>query len=207
MVHTKKKKNLKKYLLGYGQRRENSKNFQSPEITNNHWSNATRGNSVSDFPLEVVRSWLVNFLWKGLIWCTWAVSLINCFAPVHSKYRNGLKPWISLILIISESITPWWLLVNHSIMSNSLWPHDPQHPRPPCPSPSPGACSNSCPSNGWCHPAISSSVVPFSSCLQSFPASGCFLMNQFFASGDQSIGVSASASVLPMNVQDWFPFR
>ena len=79
-------------------------------------------------------------------------------------------------------------------------------PRLPCPSPTPGAYSNSCPSSRWCHPTISSSVVPFSSCLQSFPASGSFpIQSQFFTSGGQSIGVSASASVLPMNIQDWFP--
>ena len=80
-----------------------------------------------------------------------------------------------------------------------------QHARPPCPSPSPGTCSNSCPSSWWCHPTISSSVIPFSSHLQSFPESGSFPMSQFFTSGGQSIGVSASASVLPMNIQDWFP--
>ena len=90
-------------------------------------------------------------------------------------------------------------------MSNSLQPHGLQHARPPCPSTTPGACSNSCPLNRWCHPAISSSVVPFSSCLQSFPASGSFPRSQFFASGGQRIRASASASVLPMNIQGWFP--
>ena len=90
-------------------------------------------------------------------------------------------------------------------MSNSLWLHGLQHTKLPCPSPTPRAYSNSCPYSRWCHPAISSSVVPFSSCLQSFPASGSFSMSWFFASGGQSIGVSASASVLPMNIQDWFP--
>ena len=90
-------------------------------------------------------------------------------------------------------------------MSDSLQPHGLQHTRPPCPSPTPRAYSDSCPLSRWCHPAISSSVVPFSSYLQSFPASGSFLMSQFFASGGQSIGVSASASVLPVNIQDWFP--
>ena len=92
-----------------------------------------------------------------------------------------------------------------SVMSNSLWPRGPHHSRLPCPSLSPGACPNSCPLSSWCHPTISSSVVPFSSCHQSFPASGSFLMSWFFASGGQSIGVSASASVLPMTIQDWFP--
>ena len=90
-------------------------------------------------------------------------------------------------------------------MSDSLQPHGLQHPRLPCPSPTPRACSNSCPSIQWCHPTISSSVVPLSSHLQSFPASGSFQISQFFASGDQSIGVSAS--VLPVNIQDWFPLR
>ena len=90
-------------------------------------------------------------------------------------------------------------------MSNSLQPHGLQHSRLPCSSPTPVAYPNSCPSSRWCHPTISSSVVPFSSRLQSFPASGAFQMSQFFTSGSQSIGVSVSASVLPMNIQDWFP--
>ena len=83
--------------------------------------------------------------------------------------------------------------------------HGLQHARPPCPSPTPGLYSNSCPMSQWCHPTISSSVFPFSSHLQSFPASGSFPMSQLFTSGGQSIGVTASASVLPMNTQDWFP--
>ena len=94
---------------------------------------------------------------------------------------------------------------SHSVVSNSLRPHGLQHTRPPCPSPTPGVYSNSCPLSQWCYPIISSSVVPFSSCLQSFPTLGSFRMSQFFASGGQSIGVSASASVLPMNIEDWFP--
>ena len=95
--------------------------------------------------------------------------------------------------------------LSRSIMFNSLRPHGLQHARLPCPSPTPRACSNSCPLSPWCHATISSSVVPFSSCLQSFPASGSFLISQFFASGGQSIGALASASVLPMNIQGWFP--
>ena len=94
---------------------------------------------------------------------------------------------------------------SRSVMSNSLQPHGLQHARLPCPSPTPGACSNSCPSSRWCHPTISSPVVHFSSLLQSFPASGSFPMSQFFAPGGQSIRASALASVLPMNIQDWFP--
>jgi len=94
---------------------------------------------------------------------------------------------------------------SHSVTSDSLQPHGPQHARLPCPSPTPGACSNSRPSSWWCHPTISSSVVPFSSCPQSFPASGSFPMSQFFTSGGQSTGASAPASVLPINIQGWFP--
>ena len=90
-------------------------------------------------------------------------------------------------------------------MSDSLWPHWLQDPRPPCPSPTPGACSNSCLLSQWCHATISSSVLPFFSHLQSFPASGSFQMSQFFTSGGQSIGVSASASILPMVIPNWFP--
>jgi len=92
-----------------------------------------------------------------------------------------------------------------SVVSDSLWPHESQDTRPPCPSPIPRVHSNSCPSNWWCHPAISSSVVPFSSCPQSLPASGSFPVSQLFVWGGQSIGVSALASVLPMNTQDWSP--
>ena len=92
-----------------------------------------------------------------------------------------------------------------SVMSNSLWPHGLQHGRPPCPSPTPEAYSNSCPLSRWSHPTISSSVIPFSSRLQSFRASGPFQMSQCFTSGGQSIGVSASALVLPMTIQNWFP--
>ena len=94
---------------------------------------------------------------------------------------------------------------SYSVVSDSLRPCGLQHARPPCPSSTPGVYSDSCPLSQWCHPAISSSGVPFSSSLQSFPASGSFQMSQLFASGGQSIGLSASASVLPMNIQDWFP--
>ena len=94
---------------------------------------------------------------------------------------------------------------SHSVVSNSLWPHELQHAMPPCPSPTSGVYPNPCPLSWWCHPTISSSVIPFSSCPQSFPASGSFQMTQLFASGGQNIGVSASTSVLLMNTQDWSP--
>ena len=94
---------------------------------------------------------------------------------------------------------------SHSVVSDSFWPTGLQHSRPPCPSLTPRVYSNSCPLSQWCHPTISYSVIPFSSCLQSFPASGSFPMGQFCTSGGQSIGVSALAPVLPKNIQDWFP--
>ena len=94
---------------------------------------------------------------------------------------------------------------SRSVVSDSLRPHESQHARPPCPSPTPGVHPNSCASSRWCHPAISSSVIPFSSYLQSLPASGSFPMSQLFTWGGQRIGVSASVSVLPMNTQDWSP--
>ena len=96
---------------------------------------------------------------------------------------------------------------SHSVVSDSLWPHEPQHARPPCPSPTPGVHPKPCPLCQWCHPTISSSVVPFSSCPQAFPASRSFQMSQLFTSGSQNSGVSALASVLPMNIRDWFPLR
>ena len=100
---------------------------------------------------------------------------------------------------------PWISVKFSSVVSDSLWPHGLQHISPPCPSPTPGVYSNSCPLSWWCHSTISSSVVLFSSCLQSFPALGSFLMSQFFTSGGQSIGVSASASILPRDSQESSP--
>ena len=102
---------------------------------------------------------------------------------------------------------PFFSQFSHSVVSNSLWPYGLQHARFPCPTPTPGAYSNSCPSSRWCHPTISSSVIPFSYCLQSFPASGAFPGSQFFTSGGQTIAASASASILPINIQDWIPLR
>ena len=109
---------------------------------------------------------------------------------------------IAAIIISPDTLS---VQFSRSVVSDSLRPHESQHTRPPCPSPTPGVQSNSCPLSRWCHPAISSSVIPFSSCPQSLPASGSFPMSQLFTWGGQSIGVSPSASVLPMNIQDWFP--
>ena len=108
------------------------------------------------------------------------------------KARKGDRDWGSVHF-------------SHSVLSDSLQHHRLQHAKLPCPSPTLGACSNSCPLSQWCHPTISSSVIPFSSSFQSFPASGSFPMSRFFESGGQNIGASASVSVLPMNIQDWFP--
>ena len=116
---------------------------------------------------------------------------------------GGYRPEICVLTI-------WIILNQFSSVTKScptLRPHESQHARPPCPSPTPGVHPNSCPLNRWCHPAISSSAVPFSFCPQSFPASGSFQMSQLFTSGGQSIGVSASTSVLPMNTQNWSPLE
>ena len=107
--------------------------------------------------------------------------------------------------ILCERLSFSQLQFNCSVVSDSLLPYGLQYPGLPCPSPTPRACSNSCPLSQWCHPVISSSIIPFSSCLQSLSASGSFLIIQFFTSDGQSIGASASSSVLPMNIQNWFP--
>ena len=152
---------------------------------------------------------------------TCVLLLIFCFDDLSIGMSGVLK--IPAIIVVL-SITPFmsvsvclmcWdvpmlgasVQLSLSVMSDFLWSHGLQHARPPCLSPSPGVYSNSCPLSQWCHPTISSSVVPFSPHLQSFPALGSFQMNQLFASSGQSIGASASTSVLPMNIQDWFPLR
>ena len=114
--------------------------------------------------------------------------------------------FLTLVLVtLLPSIFLTLVQFSRSVVSGSLQPHVVQHTRLPCPSPTPETCSNSHPLSWWCHPTISSSVVPFSSLPQSSPASGSFQMSHFFTSGGQSIGVSTLASVLPMNIQDWFP--
>ena len=115
--------------------------------------------------------------------------------------------WMKIVLKSFSSVQFSSVQFSRSVISDSLRPHESQHIRPPCPSPTPGVHPNSCPLSWRCHPAILSSVVPFSSCLQSLPASESFPMSQLFAWGGQSIGVSALASVLPMNTQDWSPLE
>ena len=116
--------------------------------------------------------------------------------------------WIKICLFIYKILNKHLSVqFSSSVMSNSLWPCELQHARPPCPSPTPGVHSKSCPSSWWCHPAISSSVIPFSSCPQCLPASESFPMSQLFTWGGQSTGVSASASFRPKNTQDWSPLE
>ena len=133
------------------------------------------------------------------MWPFW--TIFKNYSPKVSEYVTGLN------LNFTFLNCHWALQFSNSVVSDSSRPRGLQHAKLPCPSPTPRACSNSCPLSRWCHPTISSSVVPFSSCLQSFPASGSFPVSQFFTSGSQSIKVSASASVLPMNSQDWFPLE
>ena len=133
----------------------------------------------------------------------WISSLQN-FEKINFYYLS--HPICSILLQHPEQTnTPTSVQFSSSVVSNSLWPHGLQHTRSPCPSSTPGVYPDSCPLSRWCHPTISSFVVPFSSHLQSFPASGSFQMSQVFASGGQTIEVSASTSVLPMNTQDWSP--
>ena len=124
-------------------------------------------------------------------------------SPIHIVQHNHKKTHITSSLSSVQLLNS--VQFSCSVVSKCLRPYGPQHARPPCPSPTPRVYPNSCPLSRWCHLTISSSVVPFSSCLQSFPALGSFQMSQLFASSGQSIGVSASTSVLPMNIQDWFP--
>ena len=126
--------------------------------------------------------------------CGWEGPALLNRRNKHRPVAGMLYRWVTIILVCSVQF-------GRSVVSDSLWPHG----LPPCLSPISRVYPNSCPLSQWCHPTISSSVIPFSSHLQSFPASGSFPMSPFFASGGQSIGVSASASLLPMNIQDWFP--
>ena len=145
--------------------------------------------------------WCWSQLLQGLVW--WAQKLLPKWRGLICAFKVQFLVW---------PLAAFWgridfgsnKLSSVAQSSDSLWPHEPQHARLPCLSPTPGVHPNPCPSSRWCHPTISSSVVPFS-CPQSFPASGSFQMSQLFTSGGQSIGISASTSVLPMNTQDWSP--
>ena len=137
-----------------------------------------------------------SLMWLNIYQFNWVSEEISFnFTDSHSVLFCFQSVDLYSLFSSVQSLRHVQLFVTHGL----------QHARPPCLSPIPRACSNSCPLSQWCHPTISSSVIPFSFCLQSFPASGSFQMSQFFTSGGQSIGFSASASVLPMNIQDWFP--
>jgi len=150
-----------------------------------------------------------------LFWCN-----LSCLSHAHLVilhpaaygrfYGNINSAGIFILTDNKMQSSSYKLSIQFSSITQSgptLRPHELQHARPPCLSPTPGVYSNSCPLSQCCHPTISSSIIPWSTCLKSFPASGAFQMSQFFTSGGQSIGVSASASVLPVNIQDWFPLR
>ena len=175
------------------------------------WIQAVRGQKhrASLAGLESASSPLLHSLNFHVVHCS-----IQCLADwgnMRKRRRGGYCRNPLRKCQISTGTPPMKLessvQFSHSVVSDSLWSHGLQHARPPCPSPTPGVHSNSCPLSQWCHLTISSSVVPFSSCLQSFPASGSVPMSQYFVSGSQSIGVSALASVLPMNTQDWSPLE
>ena len=142
------------------------------------------------------RSHWIQFLIRTLFLALWKFSSDWIKAALTARRWPGTHSQVTTFSQFS-----------HSVVSNSLQTHGPQHARPPCPSPTPRVYPNSGPLSQWCHPTISSSVIPFSSCPQSFPASGSFPKSQLFVSGGQSIGVSPSTSVLPINTQDWISFR
>ena len=159
---------------------------------------------------------MFSFFWNespGVhLWAIWPFHVWFCkklsLCLYHFTFLSVIKERSSFSTSLPEFGVIAFLFsvqFSHSVVSNSLWPHESQHARPPCPLPTPRVYSNSCPSSQWWHPAISSSVIPFSSCPQSLPASGSFPMSQLFAWGGQSIGVSASASVPPKNTQDLSP--
>ena len=133
---------------------------------------------------------------------------LEAHSPNYWTAKHNSPCWYTFyILYLVYFLYTWSVQFSRSVVSDSLRPHELQHARAPCPSPTPGVYPNSCPLSQWCHLTISFSVIPFSSCLQSFPASGSFQMSQLFALGGQSPGVSASTSVLPVNTQDWSPSK
>ena len=161
--------------------------------------------------LKYIHTYIYIYIYIYIYTCMHA-CVLSCFSHVQlfSTLRTvacHIYTHIYVCVCIYTYISIYNYTSNQfscTVVSNCLWPHGLQHARLPCPLPTPRPCSDPCLSSQWCHPTISSSAIPFS-CLQSCPASGSFPMSQFFASGGQSIGASASASVLPMNSQDWFP--
>ena len=159
---------------------------------------------VKNYPDEEVK-WLTqgHFPYMRVLYFSEIKDLYNLYEKDSGSLMNQTRDKNCLPQNTNFQVRS--VQFSHSVMSNSLWTHESQHTRPPCPSPTPGVYSNPCPSSRWCHPAISSSVVPFSSYPQALPALGSLPMSQLFTRGGQNTGVSASASVLPMNTQDWSP--
>ena len=167
--------------------------FESYELIWGQNEDCSPGGSISDGSEKPLQSSSVGrSIYKVLVKGEFDTTKHSFYKMFFVSHETLMSPWRDLGQF------------SHSVMSNFLWPHGLQHARPPCPSLTPGVYSNSCPLHWWCHPTISS-VVPFSSHLQSFPASESFRRSQVFTSGGQSIGVSASSSILPTNIQDWFP--
>ena len=175
----------------------NRPNFRTAKITES-FKNWLDGHRRKEILLHVWININIKATTKSSISSDCPINKLPCI-----KERYCIQT--AVVTKILRRIPRWYeVQFSCSVISDSLWPHGLQHARPPCPSPIPRVYSNSCPSSRWCHPTVSSSVVPFSSCPQSFPESGSFSVSQFFASGGQSIGVSVSTSILPMNIQDWF---
>ena len=147
-----------------------------------------------------------DFISESFSWATFLENLQVSVSSGSSVFHFSFSFVFFFFFFFWAVLYNLLLLLSRSVVSDPLWPHRLQHARRPCCSPSPRACSNSCLLSLWCHPTISSYVIPFSSCLQSFPASGSFPMSRLFESAGQSIGASASASVLPRNIQGWFPW-
>ena len=145
------------------------------------------------------------YLYHHWFWSSQKTKLGNTCMSINSQIYISVVLNVCVCVCVCVYLKWGSVQLSHSVVSDSLWPHELQHARPSCPSLTPGVHPNPCPLSQWCHPNISSSAIPFCSCPQSFPASGSFPVSQLFASGGQSIGVSASASVLPMNIQDWSP--
>ena len=152
--------------------------------------------------IQPISSRNLNLLQRRM--CSHSLIKVLCksFLIIHILFTYSLLPHSVWSCLSGDTVQ-----FSRAVVANSLWPHELQHARPPCPSPTPGVHLNSCPSSQWCHPAISSSVIPFSSCPQSLLASESFPMSQLFTWGGQSSGVSALASVLPNNSQDWSPLE
>ena len=152
-----------------------------------------------------MKDWFAVTNW-GVVHCIWnhLIFIKKKWQNMRLDRQNGANLWLAFHAKMRK-LDISSVQFSSSVVSNSLWPHEPQHTGPLCPTPTTGVYPNSCPLSQWCHPIISSSVVPASSCFQSFPKSGSFQMSQLSASGGQNIGISASTSVLPMNTQDWSP--